>query len=337
LNLILAKIPLLFTSLVICSIFVLTGCSPKTYNLSTSVAPNGGGTISPSGGPFQGKVTLVATPAQNYEFIGWAGAASGNTNPLTVTMNSDKQIVAQFKRLQSSVQITLNPPDGGTVRPVGGMYDSGSTVSFTVTPASGYRFLNWGTDASGSTNPLNMVINTNKVIVANFIKQYSLTVSADPNAGTVSSKGGIYDAGAKINLSATPVFPYAFDSWSGTDNDNVNPTTVTVTTNKSVTVNYKKLTAGPLVNDSKDIWGGGNTSVAIELNQGEWVQGELWGPYFRAVIQDPNGTIVKDLGAIQDVNFTFQAKIAGHYTIALVNTNTLTAASYNLNYTIYHP
>jgi len=72
------------------------------------------------------------------------------------------------------------------VRPTDGTYDSGSTVSFTVTPASGYRFLNWGTDASGEyPNPLNMVINTNKVIVANFIKQYSLTVSADPNAGTL--------------------------------------------------------------------------------------------------------------------------------------------------------
>ena len=181
-----------------------------------------------------------------------------------------------------------------------------------------------------------MVINNNKIITANFIKQYSLTVTADPNAGTVSQKGGTYDAGTKINLTATTVFPYAFNSWSGTDNDSTNPTTVTMNTNKSVIANFKKLTAGQPVNDSKNIWGGGNTSVAIELNQSEWVQGELWGPYFRAVIQDPNGAIVKDLGAIQDVNFTFQATIAGHYTIALVNTNTLTAASYNLNYTIYH-
>jgi hypothetical protein len=78
---------MLFTSVVICLVLIFTSCSPKTYQLSTSVVPNGGGSISPSGGPFQGNVTLVATPAQYYEFSGWAGAASGNSNPLTVTMN----------------------------------------------------------------------------------------------------------------------------------------------------------------------------------------------------------------------------------------------------------
>jgi hypothetical protein len=79
----------------------------------------------------------------------------------------------------------------------------------------------------------------------------------------------------------------------------------------------------------------------IGLNQGEWVQGELssggvWGPDFRAVIQDPSGGTVKDLGAILHVNFSFQAKIAGNYTIALTDTNALAAASYSLKYTPYH-
>jgi hypothetical protein len=343
---IIAKIQLPFTSLVICAILVLTGCSlfpPKTYNLSTSVAPSGGGTVSPSGGPFQGKVTLVATPTQNYQFIGWAGAASGNTNPLTVTMNSDKQIVAQFKRLQSTVQVTSNPSDGGTVRPASGTFDTGTTTVFTVTPNSGYRFLNWGGDASGNANPLNMSINTNKILTANFIKQYTLSISGDPNAGTISQSGGIFDAERTINLAATPVFPYAFSSWSGTDNNNVNPTMVTMNANKQITVNYIKEIAGKTINVDQKVNGAGNTSVeAIALNQFEWVQvelwgGGLWGSDFRAVIQDPSGGIVKDLGAILYVNYSFQAKIAGNYTIALTDTNALTAAEYILKYTIYHP
>ena len=329
------KIPLLFISMVICLVLVLTGCGATPHQLSTSVAPTGGGTISPSGGQFQGNVTLVATPAQYYQFSGWAGTASGTTNPLTVTMNSDEQIVAQFTKIKYTIQVTSNIANAGTVSPGNGTYDAGTTVNIIATPANGYRFLNWGTDATGSSNSLNLLINGNKNITANFIPEYTLAVSADPSEGTVSIKGGIYDANSTVNLTATSVFPYAFNNWSGTDNDSVNPTKVTMNSNKTVVANFQKLTAGQLVTNSQDIWGGGNTSIAIELTQSEWVQGELWGPYFNAVIQDPNGTIVKNLGAIQDVNFTFQAKISGNYIIALVNTNTLTAASYKLTYNIY--
>jgi hypothetical protein len=182
------------------------------------------------------------------------------------------------------------------------------------------------------------LINGNKNITANFIPEYTLTISADPNAGTVNQTGGIYDAGTTINLSATPVFPYAFSSWSGTDNNNVNPTLVTMNANKQITVNYIKLIAGKPINVNQAVNGAGNTSVVvIALNQFEWVQGELWGGDFRAVIQDPSGGIVKDFGAIQHVNFSFQAKIAGNYTIALLDTNALAATSYSVTYTIYRP
>jgi hypothetical protein len=330
------KIPLLFTSIVICLVLILSGCTPKIYPLSTSVTPSGGGTVSPSGGSFQGKVTLVATPSQYYQFSGWAGSASGNTNPLTVTMNSDEQIVAQFTKIQYTVQVTSNMPNGGTVSPGSGTYDAGTNITLNATPANGYRFLNWGTDATGSSSSLNLLVDGNKNITANFIQEYTLAVSADPNAGTVSQTGGIYDAGTTINLSATSVFPYAFSSWSGTDNNNVNPTIVTMNANKQITANYIKLIAGKPINISQNVNGAGNTSVVvIALDQFEWVQGEVWGPYFRAVIQDPNGGIVKDLGAIQDVNFSFQANIAGNYTIDLLDTNALSAVSYRVTYSIY--
>jgi len=68
------KLPLLLISLVICLVLVLASCTPPRQ-LSTSVVPSGSGTVSPSLGAFQGKVTLVATPEQYYEFSGWAGAA----------------------------------------------------------------------------------------------------------------------------------------------------------------------------------------------------------------------------------------------------------------------
>jgi len=339
------KLPLLFTSMVICLVLILTSCTGG--QLSTSVTPSGGGTISPASGTFQGKVTLVATPAQYYEFSGWAGAASGTTNPLTLTMNSDKQIVAQFTKIRYTIQVTSNIPNGGTISPSSGTYDAGTSIIINATPANGYQFLKWGGDATGNTNPLNTLINANKVITANFIKQYTLSVSADPNAGTVSQNGGIFDADTTINLTATPVFPYAFENWVGADNNNINPTTVTMNTDKSVTVIFEQLVKGESTRFTGILAGfdpavgpphSATASTTIDLKQYEWVQGEMTlgsNPPVSATIQDPNGNVIQEFGPSTQGSFSFAAASAGPYTITFTNHN-MFYSSYDLTYNIYH-
>ena len=315
---------------------IFAGCTPPDYHLSTSMVPSAGGTISPSVGTFNGgkDVVLVASPAQYYTFVGWAGDASGNTNPLTVNMNSNKQIVAQFSKINYSVEINSNPADGGTVHPTSGTYEAGTQYTLTATPNDGYRFNNWSGDMTGNSNKLTLLINENKTLTANFIKTYKLVINSPPDVGAiVSQASGVYDSGEIVTISAKPtVCPYGFDHWSGTDNDNLNTTTVTMDADKSVTLHFKKLTASQPVTDSKTIWGGGSTHVGIEVNKFEWVQGEFWGPYFSAVLQDPNGTTVQTLGA----NFTFNAEIPGRYIVVLHNTNSMISAAYSLTYTIYH-
>src|SRR5207244_9857567 len=41
-------------------------------------------------------VLLRATPDPYFRFIGWSGDVSGTTNPSELTMNADKQVIAQF-------------------------------------------------------------------------------------------------------------------------------------------------------------------------------------------------------------------------------------------------
>jgi len=330
--------PLLFTSLVICSILVLNGCSPKTYNLSTSVAPNGGGTISPSGGPFQGKVTLVATPAQYYVFSGWAGAVSGNTNPLTVTMNSDKQIVAQFKRITYNLQAQPDSTNGGTVQPSSGTFEAGTSETITAIPANGYRFNHWQGGATGSSNPLKIVLTSNITLTAYFTKAYKLTTSCSPNGdGNDSPGNGLYDAGTVQSITAsTTLFPYAFDHWSGTDNINTNPTTVTMSADKSVTAYFKQLSPGTKQTTSSQYSEGGPaTIVNLKLTAGQWVQGELSDHMSgEAQIVDSNNRVIKDFGSIYDTNFTFQAPSNGTYSFK-IKTNSILFDNYTLIYTIY--
>jgi uncharacterized repeat protein (TIGR02543 family) len=73
-----------------------TFTSGPTYTLTTKVV--GSGTVSPTTGDYsQGSTqTLKATPASGYIFTGWSGDATGTTNPLTITLNGNKTIMATF-------------------------------------------------------------------------------------------------------------------------------------------------------------------------------------------------------------------------------------------------
>lgn len=79
------------------------------YSLSVDVSPSseaGSVSRSPSGDEYDSgvQVTLTASPASGYAFDNWSGGASGTEPTITVTMNSDKNIVANF------VSNFVNPP-----------------------------------------------------------------------------------------------------------------------------------------------------------------------------------------------------------------------------------
>ena len=326
--------------MVICLILILSGCTPKIYPLSTSVTPSGGGTVSPSGGSFQGKVTLVATPAQYYTFSGWAGSASGNTNPLTVTMNSDEQIVATFARLTYNLQAQPDSTNDGTVQPSSGTIEAGTSETITAIPANGYRFDHWQGGATGSSNPLKIVMTSNITLTAYFTKVYTLTTSCSPiGDGNVSPGNGSYDAGTVQSIAAsTTLFPYAFDHWSGTDNDNINPTTVTMNGDKSLTVYFKQLTAGQSITKSAHDTSNATDSISIPLNQYEWVSGQANGGDCHAYIKGPDGSTIADLGSISaTTDFSFNADVSGNYIIVIqTGGNTLGFYDYTVTYTVYH-
>jgi len=331
-----------FLALIACTATVavlFSGCSTP-HQLSTSVVPVAGGTISPSAGTFKGKVTLIASPAQYYKFVGWGGDASGSKNPLTLKMDSNKHVVAQFAKLTFTVELKSNPPDGGILRPDSGTYEAGTTIMITATPANGYRFVQWGTDASGSSNPQSIFIDKDMVITGNFIRQYKLTVSVDPKLGTVSPNGGTYDAGSTVELTATPLFPYAVKNWAGVDNYNINHANVTMTTDKSVSVDFVQLTKKtetPIQKSGKTY---GIATIPIDLNQSEWVEGtidcDVALPAQEVYIEGPDGQKVKDIGRPGHASFQFQAPVAGRYTVVVrANYISTWGTNYNVTYTVY--
>jgi|GEM_PF-4301600 len=88
----------------------LTATFSQGYNLETYTGSGGTITTSPNlaSYPPGTTVNLSATPAAGFEFLGWGGQASGSLASTSVTMNSSKEAVAMFRRLDhnSLPQIT---------------------------------------------------------------------------------------------------------------------------------------------------------------------------------------------------------------------------------------
>jgi len=80
---------------------------PAQYTLTTNVVGSGSLTWNPSGSVFDAGtvVTLTAAPVSGYQFSGWSGDVSGSINPVTLTMDANKNATAAFTALPSSSPI----------------------------------------------------------------------------------------------------------------------------------------------------------------------------------------------------------------------------------------
>ncbi len=77
---------------------------------------------------------------------------------------------AIHETVNKTLQVTAG--DNGAVsvspEPIGKTYSPGTVVTLTATPDSGYMFVDWSGDLTGSDNPVQVTMDDNKVITANF-------------------------------------------------------------------------------------------------------------------------------------------------------------------------
>ena len=211
-------------------------------------------------------VSLSATPNTGYNFTSWSGDATGSTNPLTVTMNSNKVITANYTAITYTLNVIAN--HGSVVKlPNQANYNSGSSVILTAIPESGYTFTSWSGDATGTTNPLSVTMNSNKNITANFTAippvTYTLNVTANNGSVVKLPNQTNYNTGSSVVLTATPDLGYTFTSWSGDATGSTNPLNVTMNSNKNITANFTAILPNTFALNVTAI----NGSVAKNPNQ----------------------------------------------------------------------
>jgi uncharacterized repeat protein (TIGR02543 family) len=230
-----------------------------------------GGSFSKSGSLAHGtNATLTATPTAGYLFGAWSDDASGSTNPLTLLMNANKTVGANF------VQDTRDPDNDGLtnyqeiiVRLTNpnvadsdgdGLNDGQEVIDGTnplVTDSDGDG-LSDGEEKTGGTNPL--LTDTDG---DSYSDDYEVQFSSDPKSSTSFptftltlsnngaatggsfSKSGSLAHGTNATLTATPSSGYLFSAWSSDASGSTNPLTLLMNANKTVGASFVQDTLDP--------------------------------------------------------------------------------------------
>ncbi len=143
--------------------------------------------------------------------------------------------------------------------------DCGSKVKITATPKEGYVFLHWSDDVT-NTNPERIFENVQAAIEiqAIFGKQVTIAISAE-EGGVVSTTGGTYMLGDKIEVEATVTDDcYEFIGWSDGETNAKRTITVTNETATNIVAKFKLKTFKLIVTSDNDDWGTVQISAVTE-------------------------------------------------------------------------
>mgnify|MGYP000249267595 CR=1 FL=1 len=133
--------------------------------LSVTVTPTLGGSVTPSSGSYEMGTTvqLTASPSAEYIFKEWQGGHIGTSNPTNIVMDADKTVIAVFEKRQYPLSLTI--VGSGTVKEevikiasAANNYSSGTIVRLTPQPNTGYQFKKWSGDDTTSKSPLDITV-----------------------------------------------------------------------------------------------------------------------------------------------------------------------------------
>ena len=144
--------------------------------VGTNTAGGGGIVFSqPNPIPYGTVLTASAVPNSGNYFVTWSGAASGTITPTTIAVTSANPTVsALFTTLpggQYSLAVVVMGNGSVAISPQQNYYNPGDSVTLSAsTTYGGTSFYGWTGSASGTNNPLALVISSNTIVHANFVR-----------------------------------------------------------------------------------------------------------------------------------------------------------------------
>ena len=193
-----------------------------TYTLNVNTL--GEGTVSKDpdiADYWQGRnVKLTANPASGWRFGSWSGSASGTSNPITMSMDGNKDVTATFIK---TYNITLNVDGPGKLdskKVVAGTHDINSTINLDDAKPNANmtcKFIGWRDDATNDyVDSSTFTLTGDRSFTAVFGDREYLYTSAGPNGRLMNDLDGHRARGEEVNLNdaqPTPDAGYTLDCW----------------------------------------------------------------------------------------------------------------------------
>ena len=190
-----------------------------------TVSCNEHGTVTPAGGTYANgdTVTLTVTADPGYYVksteLNCAAVSLNSDNEYVFTIESDSTFTAEFAEIPpDSYVVTVNCEEHGTVAPGTADYESGTEVTLTVTPDSGYRVKSVTLDGKAVTltnGKYTFKVTANCTFEAEFeaipADRYTVTVKCGEH-GTVTPGTADYESGTEVTLTVTPDSGYRVKS-----------------------------------------------------------------------------------------------------------------------------
>lgn len=220
--------------------------------VTLSVSPDDSGTVTGAGLFNNGSlVTVEASPNAGFEFTNWTidDAEVSTTASYEFEVVGNMALVANFE--VATYTLTTTAVNGTLSKnPDQPTYSHNSEVILTANPDTGYEFSSWSGDATGTDNPLTLVMDSNKSVTANFtlipVNTFTLAVNAQNGTVNISPNQTTYNEGTDVILTPNADTGYEFASWSGDATGNNNPLTITMDADKVITANFIQENTGQI-------------------------------------------------------------------------------------------
>jgi uncharacterized repeat protein (TIGR02543 family) len=217
------------------------------YRLEIQTSGSGQVSRSPAQATYRygDQVTLMATAAVGWSFLGWGGDASGSENPKKITITRDTSVTAAFG--QDAYTLVIQVVGAGSVQrdPLRATYRYGDRVKLSASTGEGWHFVGWTGDASGTENPKTITMTGNTRITATFAQDEFMVHVAMEGRGKVwrDPEKAVYHLGDRVTLTAWAPLGWHFQSWGGDLVGSQNPGTLVVMDDHKVTATFAP--AGP--------------------------------------------------------------------------------------------